>query len=41
MNEEFARKIYETVVEEGGDIYKSLCNNTKITEKTIVYWKKH
>lgn len=39
MNEEFARKIYETIVEEGGDMYKSLYDNTKITKKLYLIGK--
>lgn len=39
MNEEFARSIYETVVEEGKNIYKELYENTEVTEKTVDYWK--
>lgn len=40
MNEEFVKKIYETLVEEGCNIYKSLYNNTKISEHTVTYWIK-
>ncbi|MCX4353840.1 MAG: hypothetical protein OSJ60_19815 [Lachnospiraceae bacterium] len=39
MNEEFARKIYETIVEEGRDMYKNLYDNTKIKKNTVPYWK--
>ena len=39
MNEEFARRIYETIIENGENIYKDLYENTEITEKTIDYWK--
>ncbi|MCM1162535.1 MAG: hypothetical protein NC412_15125 [Roseburia sp.] len=39
MNEEFAKRIYKTIIEDGGDFYKELYENTEITEKTIDYWK--
>lgn len=39
MNEEFARRIYKTIIEDGKELYKELYENTEITEKTIDYWK--
>lgn len=39
MNEEFVKSIYETVVEEGKNIYKNLYENTEVTERTVDYWK--
>lgn len=39
MNEEFVKSIYETVVEEGKNIYKDLYENTEVTERTVDYWK--
>jgi hypothetical protein len=40
MNDEFIRRIYNTVVKEHIDIYKDLYSNTKINEKTTNFWKK-
>ena len=39
MNEEFVKSVYETVVEEGKNIYKDLYENTEVTERTVDYWK--
>ena len=39
MNEEFVKSIYQTVVEEGKNIYKDLYENTEVTERTVDYWK--
>ena len=39
MNEKFVKNIYKTVVEGGERIYKNLYEDTKITEKTVDYWK--
>lgn len=39
MNEEFVKSIYETIVEEGKNIYTELYENTEVTEQTVDYWK--
>lgn len=38
-NENFVKSIYKTLVEDGKDIYKDLYENTKVSEKTVDYWK--
>lgn len=40
MNEEFVKKVYETVVNEGMQTYKDLFINTQITDNTVDYWKR-
>lgn len=39
MNEEFVKSVYETIVEDGKNIYKELYENTEVTERTVDYWK--
>lgn len=39
MNEEFAEKIYKTLVVDGSKIYRELYETTQITEHTVEYWK--
>lgn len=39
MNKRFVESVYRTIVEEGKSTYKSLYEDTKISEKTIEYWK--
>ena len=40
MNEEFVKKIYKTIVEEGVTTYRDLYDNTTINKNTVEYWKK-
>ncbi|WP_165061061.1 transposase [Adlercreutzia sp. ZJ154] len=40
MNEEFVRRIYDTLVSEGCEEYKTLFEKTAITDQTIEYWKR-
>ncbi len=39
MNEKFVKDVYKSVIEDGKNIYKDLYENTKITKKTVDYWK--
>lgn len=39
MNENFVKSIYKTLIEDGKDIYKDLYENTKVSERTVDYWK--
>lgn len=40
MIKEKVEIIYESIVEEGIETYRQLYEKTKITDKTIVFWKK-
>ncbi len=40
MNEEFVKRLYDTSIVEGLDIYKNQFNNTAITDKTTEFTKK-
>lgn len=39
MNENFVKSIYKSLIEDGKDIYKDLYENTKVSERTVDYWK--
>ena len=38
MNEEFIKKLYETIIEKGMDEYQNLLDNTNIKDVTDKYW---
>lgn len=38
INEEFIKKLYETIIEKGIDDYQSLLDNTSIKDATDKYW---
>lgn len=39
MNDVFAKWIYDTIIEDGSDIYKNLFDTTIVTSRTTKYWK--
>lgn len=39
-NEEFVKRVYKTVVEEGCDSYREIYENTEIEESNDIYYKK-
>ena len=39
MNEEFIKRIYKTIVEEGEKYYLNIYENTQITKRTVNIWK--
>lgn len=39
MNEEFVKRVYDTVIIEHISIYKDLFENTKVQDSTVDYWK--
>lgn len=39
MNEDFVKKLYKVVVEDGNKIYDELFEKTEITSNTVDYWK--
>lgn len=39
MNEQFVKRVYDTVVNEHINIYKDLFENIKKQDNTVYYWK--
>jgi hypothetical protein len=39
MVENFVKSLYESIVEENLEIYKSLCETTQVSDKTNEYWR--
>lgn len=39
MNDEFIKRLYSTIIEDGCSMYKRTFDNTTISSKTNEYWK--